>query len=78
MTARLITISFSHYCEKARWALDRAGVEYTEEAHLPLFHYTATYRNGGKRTVPLLVADAGKTVVRDSTDIIACRPFTRG
>ncbi len=69
MTARLITIAFSHYCEKARWALDRAGVEYTEEAHLPLFHYMATRRNGGKRTVPLLVD--GKTVVRDSTDIIA-------
>jgi glutathione S-transferase len=74
MTARLITIAFSHYCEKARWALDRAGVEYKEEAHLPLFHYTAThytatYRNGGKRTVPLLVD--GTTVVRDSTDIIA-------
>jgi glutathione S-transferase len=69
MTARLITIAFSHYCEKARWALDRAGVEYIEETHLPLFHYTATYRNGGKRTVPLLVD--GKTVVRDSTDIVA-------
>jgi len=69
MTTKLITIAFSHYCEKARWALDRAGVEYTEEAHLPMFHYAATYRNGGKRTVPLLVD--GKTVVRDSTDIIA-------
>ena len=69
MTTKLITIAFSHYCEKARWALDRAGVEYTEEVHLPMFHYAATYRNGGKRTVPLLVD--GKTVVRDSTDIIA-------
>lgn len=69
MTAKLITIAFSHYCEKARWALDRAGVAYTEEPHLPVFHYLSTYRNGGKRTVPLLVD--GKTVVRDSTDIIA-------
>jgi glutathione S-transferase len=69
MTAKLITIAFSHYCEKARWALDRAGVAYTEEAHLPMFHYLATYRNGAKKTVPVLVD--GKTVVRDSTDIVA-------
>ena len=26
VTAQLITIPFSHYCEKARWALDRCGV----------------------------------------------------
>lgn len=68
MTARLITIAFSHYCEKARWALDRAGVDYTEEAHLPLFHYTAMLGKG-TRTVPLLID--GKTLVRDSSDIIA-------
>jgi glutathione S-transferase len=69
MTTTLITIAFSHYCEKARWALDRAGVDYVEEAHLPALHYAATYRIGRTRTVPLLVA--GKTVVRDSTDIVA-------
>src|SRR5262249_52617975 len=34
----LITIRFSHYNEKARWALDRFGVVYTERAHLPLIH----------------------------------------
>jgi glutathione S-transferase len=73
MTAKLITIAFSHYCEKARWALDRCGVPYSEEAHLPLFHYLATYRNGAKRTVPVLIADesGARTVVRDSTDIVA-------
>jgi glutathione S-transferase len=69
MTTKLITIPFSHYCEKARWALDRAGVTYVEDGHLPVFHYLATYRAGGKRTVPVLVD--GTTVVRDSTDIIA-------
>ena len=69
MTVKLITIPFSHYCEKARWALDRAGVAYEEDGHLPLFHYLANFRAGGKRTVPVLVD--GKTIVRDSTDIIA-------
>src|SRR5438270_1541709 len=65
----LITIPISHYCEKARWALDRAGVAYREEPHLPLFHYTGTFRAGGGRTVPVLVTDDG--VLADSTDIVA-------
>jgi glutathione S-transferase len=34
----LITIAFSHYCEKARWALDRAGVPYRERRFMPAFH----------------------------------------
>lgn len=68
MTIKLITIPFSHFCEKARWALDRVGVAYEEDAHLPIFHYAATKRRGGK-SVPVLVD--GKTVVRDSTDIVA-------
>jgi len=66
---RLITIPFSHYCEKARWALDRTGVAYTEDGHLPLFHYLPTRRAGGGRTVPVLVD--GSTVLTDSTDILA-------
>ena len=28
---RLITIPISHYCEKARWALERAEIPYREE-----------------------------------------------
>ncbi|HEY5946718.1 MAG TPA: glutathione S-transferase [Kofleriaceae bacterium] len=68
-TTKLITIPFSHYCEKARWALDRCGITYEEHGHLPLFHYLETLRVGRQRTVPILVD--GKQVVRDSTDIVA-------
>jgi glutathione S-transferase len=67
-TMRLITIAISHYCEKARWALDRAGLPYTEESHPPLFHMWPVWRAGGGDTVPVLVAD-GK-VFPDSTDIL--------
>lgn len=72
-SARLITIPFSHYCEKARWALDACGVAYDEEGHLPMFHYTATLRAGAKRTVPALIVKdgGGKQVIPDSTPIIA-------
>lgn len=66
---RLITIPFSHYCEKARWALDVTGVPYAEEGHLPMFHFAAVKRAGGKRTVPILVH--GEEVIADSTPIVA-------
>src|SRR5579859_5847764 len=64
--ARLITIPFSHYCEKARWALDATGVGYREDAHAPVVHWRATRAVGGK-SVPVLVH--GTAVVLDSTDI---------
>ncbi len=66
---RLITIPFSHYCEKARWALERCGVAFEEDGHLPLFHYLANRRAGAKRTVPVVVD--GEQLITDSTDIVA-------
>src|SRR5262249_21767521 len=69
LTARLFTIPQSHYCEKARWALDRWAVPYVEEAHLPVISRIATRRVGGT-TVPVLALDDG-TVLRDSADILA-------
>ncbi len=68
-TLRLVTIAISHYCEKARWALDRAGLPYVEEAHAPLLHWLAARRAGGRRTTPVLVTGAGE-VLADSTDIL--------
>ena len=67
--ARLITIPFSHYCEKARWALERCGVPYEEDGHLPLFHYIANRFAGANRTVPVVIS--GDTRITDSTEIIA-------
>jgi glutathione S-transferase len=64
----LITIPISHYCEKARWALDRAGVRYREKAHLQLIHWLAVRRAGGGTTVPVLVC--GDRVLADSADIV--------
>src|SRR6187455_2623113 len=64
----LITIPISHYCEKARWALDRTGVRYREQAHLQLIHWFAARRAGGGRTVPVLVC--GDRVLADSADIV--------
>jgi glutathione S-transferase len=56
---RLITIPISHYCEKARWALDRARLPFVEEAHVQVVHWFAVRRAGGGRTAPVLVCDDG-------------------
>ncbi len=69
MRPRLITIPISHYCEKARWALDRAGIDYAEEPHLQAIHIWQARRAGGGRTVPVLVTGDG--VLCDSTAILA-------
>jgi glutathione S-transferase len=50
---RLLTIPISHYCEKARWALDRLGLPYVEERHLQVFHYLRSYPLSGGPNVPV-------------------------
>jgi glutathione S-transferase len=65
--AILITIPLSHYCEKARWALDRVALPFREEPHAPLLHRIATKRNDGG-SVPVLVHASGRFI--DSTDIL--------
>ncbi|MET0601730.1 MAG: glutathione S-transferase family protein [Baekduia sp.] len=65
----LVTIPISHYCEKARWALDRAGIAYDERRHLPGIHRVAVKRHGGGLTAPVLVCDDG-TVLDESSDIV--------
>lgn len=52
--ATLVTMRLSHYCEKARWGLDRVGFPYEEESHAPLVHRIYTARNKGA-SVPMLV-----------------------
>jgi glutathione S-transferase len=64
---RFITLPLSHYCEKARWALDLAGIDYREERHLPLIHRWHTKRLGGT-TVPILVTQG--EVLIDSSAIV--------
>jgi glutathione S-transferase len=55
----LVTIPISHFCEKARWALDRAGLDYVEQRHIQLVHRVAVKRAGGGSTAPVLRTAAG-------------------
>lgn len=65
----LITIPISHYCEKARWALDRAGIPYREKRHIQGVHQIAARRAGGGKTVPVLITP--DEVLAESADILA-------
>lgn len=67
---RLLTIPISHYCERARWALEHAGLEYEEEQHLQMFHARHARRlTGGSTSLPVLVTNDGQ-VLPDSRDIL--------
>ena len=78
---RLVTIGPSHYCEKARWALDlldndsTSPIYYTENAHPPIFQSLETLplSNGKVSMVPMaeLTNQNGETdVIYDSSKII--------
>ena len=79
-SAKLLTIPFSHYCEKARWALDLSPLRdsYMEDAHAPVFHILpamALTKDRKQTGTPILVL-AGKSeteapvVVQDSAAIL--------
>jgi glutathione S-transferase len=71
----LITVPLSHYCEKARWALDQARIAYREEPHAPLVSRLATRRGAGG-AVPVLIH--GERHYTDSTDILVHVDELRG
>jgi glutathione S-transferase len=66
----LYTIPISHYCEKARWALDRARIPYRERAHMQVIHRFVAIRVGRTKTMPVLVRPEGPALT-ESTDILA-------
>src|SRR5438128_10889644 len=59
---------FSHYNEKARWALDWKGIRTVPRGLLPGFHVPRVLWMTGQKSVPVLVLD-GETI-HDSTRII--------
>ena len=65
---RLITIPISHFCEKARWALELAHLPYREERHLQVIHSVHIWRAGRGLTAPVLVTPKGP--LRESAQIV--------
>ena len=68
----LLTIGFSHYCDKVRWALELiSGYDFEERPYLPLLHMPMLLLyTGGKNTMtPTLLTEDGRPHA-NSTDIL--------
>lgn len=68
MQPELLEIGVSHYCEKARWALEYCGIPYKRLTHLPFMTRFQGKRRGVWSTVPVLFTDQGNIV--ESTPIV--------
>jgi len=66
---RLVTFGISHFCEKARWALDWHGIDYEEISWPPGVHQILAKRCGAKETTLPILLD-GETVIQGSGAII--------
>ncbi|KAJ9520036.1 hypothetical protein QJQ45_029998 [Haematococcus lacustris] len=67
----LIVIAASHYVERARWALDLAGIQYVEDRWPPVLHVFGLRSYGVVKTtsLPVLVLPS-KRKLTDSQDIL--------
>src|SRR5439155_518505 len=59
---------FSHFNEKARWALDWKGIAHVRRSLLPGFHIPRVLWMTGQKSLPVLVL--GGETIHDSTRII--------
>ena len=65
---KLLEFPHSHYCEKARWALDFKRIPFERAALLPGFHMRTVRRHAPKTSVPVLLCES--EVVQGSSEII--------
>jgi glutathione S-transferase len=65
---RLIVLAPSHFCERARWALDHAGIGYGEIRWAPGLHVPLARRIARHSFLPIF--DTGNAVVQGSDRIL--------
>ncbi len=68
MTTTLHQFAYSHFNEKARWALDYKGVDHVRETYLPGPHAPSIRKLSGQTQTPVLVRD--NEVIAGSARII--------
>lgn len=84
----LLTIPFSHYNERARWAMQHHGLAAHERRYLPMLHLAPVRRavpesqrttdaSSSGLSTPVLVLDDGR-VINDSADIVRWADETHG
>ena len=67
MNLKFLIIGPSHYCEKSRLSLEKAGIAFEEEGHAPFFHIPAVRSAGGNRTTPVLLTS--DSIQKDSVEL---------
>lgn len=65
---KLLEFPHSHYCEKARWALDYKGIPFQAVAIMPGYHVITVRKYAPDTSVPVLLDD--KETVQGSSEII--------
>jgi glutathione S-transferase len=65
---KLLEFPHSHYCEKARWALDYKGIPFQAVPIMPGFHMITVRKYAPDTSVPVLLDN--NEVVQGSSDII--------
>jgi|AGTN01.3.fsa_nt_gi hypothetical protein len=65
---RLYVLPPSHYCERARWGLDHAGIAFAEERWAVGLHVVLARRLAEKSTLPIL--DTGTNIIQGSDRIL--------
>lgn len=78
---KLYQFPISHYCEKARWALDYKGLAFERKTLLPGPHVRAATKLAGASQVPILVDDGraiqGSAAILDHLEArVPGRPLT--
>lgn len=75
---RLVVLPPSHYCERARWALDHVGIVYTEAPWAVGLHVPLAKRRAKGTTLPILYAGEeviqGSDLILDWTGMPGARP----
>ena len=65
---KLLVFPHSHYCEKARWALDYKGLPFQLVPLMPGFHIITVRKHVSQTSVPVLLTDTD--AIQGSNEII--------
>ena len=66
---KILEFPHSHYCEKAKWALDYKGIDFLPVAIMPGVHVFTVKRYASQTYVPVLLND--NKVIQGSSEIIS-------
>ena len=72
----LFVLPPSHYCERARWALDCMGIDYMEQSLAVGLHIPRARRMARATTLPILTT--GKDIIQGSSAILDWTGITGG